>query len=99
MPKKRRNRKSPSATFEAAREYVSDIMALIRDAIESHDIEYDESDNGTELAILCDNAPYVDTLYSIIKTETNVPEKVLNCLVDICYSSVSNRIFIRLKRK
>lgn len=100
MPKRRRNKKLPSIAFEAAREYVGNIMALIRDAIEAHGIEeYEESDNGTEMTIPCDNASYVNTLYGIIKSETGVPEKTLNCLVDIQYSAVSHRIFIRLKRK
>ena len=100
MSKRRRNeKKSIGESFMEAREFVSSIIPDIKELLDSHDIAYDESDNGTELSIDTTDKTYGEQIEGLIKREIKIPEKHISCLIDVKFSSVSNRVFIRLKRK
>lgn len=100
MSKRRRNeKKSVSSNFAEAQKYVTEIMPKIKDMLNDNNVVYDESDNGTELSIDTTDKTYGEKVYEQIIDECGIPSKALSCLIDIKYSSISNRLFIRLKRK
>lgn len=100
MTRRRRSKRSPSRSFVEASEYVESVMGAIISALDREGIqEYEESDNESEIIIPCESTDRADRITDIIKSNGTVPEKAICCLIDINYSAVSSRVFIRLKRK